>query len=278
VIARGAIERFENQNGDSAISLREKLPKKCQFGARTSLKRGFAGGVRRLFSQKIGQKLARNGPTAGREVAKSWPQIGQKLARNGPKVGHKLANPTYRTSQKQRGADCTVSTPAFGTGTMRDLRTFQREAARKFFHMRTPKIGHSPKILPTEPNALAQWVGKIRGHLLVQAKVCAGAISECGISKRKDRMSRSKKEQGGASWFPAIELKIEKNLCANIGKLRLAIFCCATCASGFPQSRTINGENVAIFKCSANARHWLVWTRKGESKTARYSPESTCGF
>jgi hypothetical protein len=69
---------------------------------------------------QIGQKLARNGPTAGREVAKSWPQIGQKLARNGPKVGHKLANPTYRTSQKQRGADCTVSTPAFGTGTMRD--------------------------------------------------------------------------------------------------------------------------------------------------------------
>jgi hypothetical protein len=93
-------------------------------------------------------------------------------------------------------------------------------------------------MLPTKPNALVQSVTLIRGHLLVLAKVCAGAISECGISKRKDRMSRSKKEQGGASWFPAIEFKIEKNLCANIGKLRLALFCCATCASGFPQSRT----------------------------------------
>jgi hypothetical protein len=33
VIARGAIERFENQNGNSAIFFREKLPKKCHFGA-----------------------------------------------------------------------------------------------------------------------------------------------------------------------------------------------------------------------------------------------------
>jgi hypothetical protein len=58
---------------------------------------------------------------------------------------------------------------------------------------RASEIDHFPKMLPTKPNALVQWVATIRGHLLVQAKVCAGAISECGISKRKDRMSRSKK-------------------------------------------------------------------------------------